>query len=59
MRPAHARPEQTHIPKSLTQIINDALRDAALSPTPNGAIDVLGGALQRLAELARVEGIHA
>ncbi|GAB5100517.1 hypothetical protein [Caballeronia sp. HLA56] len=40
-----ARPEQRQSP---LEIINDALRAAALDPEPNGAIDILASALQRL-----------
>jgi hypothetical protein len=47
-----ARPEQLQSP---IEIIRAALRDAALSDRPNDAIDVLGAALIRLADLSRVE----
>ncbi|AXE91786.1 hypothetical protein CUJ90_04925 [Paraburkholderia terricola] len=47
-----------YLPQNLTQIINCALHAAALEPTPNGAIDVLGAALVRLAEIARAEVSH-
>ncbi|MBW9107767.1 hypothetical protein [Paraburkholderia phenoliruptrix] len=53
MRQALARPEQTESP---IQIINRALRDAALSDRPNDAIDTLATALAALATLARAEG---
>ncbi|SAK69666.1 hypothetical protein AWB80_03591 [Caballeronia pedi] len=51
-----ARPEQKQSP---LEIINDALRAAALDPEPNGAIDILAGALQRLQPSSKTsEGIH-
>ncbi|WP_148662191.1 hypothetical protein [Paraburkholderia phytofirmans] len=56
MRRIPTRPEQS---QNLNQIINRALRDAAVEPTPNGAIDVLGGALIVIAELARSEARYA
>ena len=56
MRQALARPEQTESP---IQIINRALRDAAVAPTVFDALDVTGDALRLLAELARAEVRHA
>lgn len=42
--------EQTH-----TQIINRALRDAALAPTVFDALDCCADALRQLAEMSRAE----
>ncbi|MGT2471542.1 hypothetical protein [Paraburkholderia terrae] len=50
-----ARPAQTHSP---IEIINRALRDAALAPTYIDALDIAGDALRRLADLARQEVTH-
>ena len=58
MRQAPARSEQTSLPNTLTQIVNDALRAAAVESTPNGAIDTLADALIRLASIARAEVSH-
>ncbi|CAE6846487.1 hypothetical protein R75461_07267 [Paraburkholderia nemoris] len=55
MRQILARPEQS---QSLQKIIHDALRGAAHASTPNGAIDVLGDALTRLAEIAHERGLQ-
>lgn len=52
-----ARPEQTQSPLQL-QIINRALRDAALAPSANDALDCCADALLELAELARAEVRH-
>ncbi len=55
MRPAiPARSEQTQSPLQI-QIINRALRDAALAPSANDALDCCADALLHLAELARAE----
>ncbi|MBJ9675242.1 hypothetical protein [Burkholderia gladioli] len=43
---------------SAVAIINRALRDAALAPTYQDALDVTGGALRLLVELARAEVSH-
>ncbi|WP_277184140.1 hypothetical protein [Caballeronia sp. BR00000012568055] len=56
MRRVLARPEQTESP---LQIINRALRAAAVAPTVFDALDVTGDALRLLAELARGEVSHA
>ncbi len=58
MRPANsARSEQ--IQTSLqVQIINRALRDAALAPSANDALDCCAEALLHLAEIARAEVTH-
>jgi hypothetical protein len=53
MRQADARSEQS---QSFQKIIRDALRGAAVESTPNGAIDVLGDALTRLAKLMNERG---
>jgi hypothetical protein len=51
-----ARPEQIESP---IQIINRALRDAALASTPNAALDLLADALLTLAVLVHpVEVSH-
>lgn len=55
MRHAPARPEQTETP---IQIINRALRDAALAPTVFDALDCCADALLLLAELSRAEVAH-
>nr|WP_250463777.1 MULTISPECIES: hypothetical protein [unclassified Caballeronia] len=52
-----ARPEQTALPLQI-QIINRALRDAALAPSANDALDCCAEALLHLAELARAEVRH-
>nr|WP_087131345.1 hypothetical protein [Caballeronia pedi] len=52
-----ARPEQTNPPLQI-QIINRALRDAALASSANDALDCCANALLRLAELARAEVRH-
>lgn len=52
MRQVVARPEPTETP---IQIINRALRAAAVAPTYQDALDVTGDALRLLAELARAE----
>lgn len=52
-----ARSEHTYPPVRL-QIINCALRDAALAPTANDALDCCADALLVLAELARAEVRH-
>ncbi|WP_250478690.1 MULTISPECIES: hypothetical protein [unclassified Caballeronia] len=58
MRPANsARSEQ--IQTSLqVQIINRALRDAALAPSANDALDCCAEALLHLAEIVRAEVTH-
>lgn len=56
MRQALARPQQ---PQSPIEIIRAALRDAALAPTYQDALDVTGDALRRLGDLARAEVRHA
>ncbi|UTV54794.1 hypothetical protein [Burkholderia arboris] len=40
------------------EIIRAALREAALAPTYQDALDVTGDALRRLAEIARSEVLH-
>jgi len=45
-------------PESLHQIIRDALRFAAVEPTPNGAIDILGDALARVGQIATELGLR-
>lgn len=58
MRPViPARPEQT-IPPLQIQIINRALRNAALAPSANDALDCCADALLHLAEIARAEAGH-
>jgi len=52
-----ARPEQTQSPLQI-QIINRALRDAALAPSANDALDCCAEALLHLAEIARAEVTH-
>ncbi|GAB5098549.1 hypothetical protein [Caballeronia sp. HLA56] len=52
-----ARPEQTDPPLQI-QIINRALREAALAPSANDALDCCADALLELAELARAEVRH-
>jgi hypothetical protein len=52
MRQAPAHPEQT--PSSL-ELIQNALRAAALAPTVYDALDLTGEALRRLAEAMRAE----
>lgn len=49
---APARPEQTQL---LLEIIQSALRAAALAPTYQDALDVTGDALCRLADFVRTE----
>lgn len=58
LRRSPARPEPASLPNTLTQLVNDALRAAALAPTANAALDVCGEALVRLAEVARTEVHH-
>jgi hypothetical protein len=55
MRHAQTRPDQTTLPNTLTQLVNEALRAAALAPTYIDALDITGRALKSIAELARVE----
>jgi hypothetical protein len=55
MRHIPARPEQT---QAIPALIADALRAAALAPSDRDALDVLGAALVRLADLSRVEVAH-
>ncbi|SAK51470.1 hypothetical protein AWB80_01646 [Caballeronia pedi] len=52
-----ARPEQTYPPLQI-QIINRALRDAALAPSVNDALDCCADALLHLAEIIRAEVSH-
>ncbi|CAJ2801890.1 Uncharacterised protein [Burkholderia pseudomallei] len=52
MRQALAHPEQLQSP---LEIIRATLRAAALAPTYQDAIDVIGDALRCLAEIARAE----
>ncbi|SAK42979.1 hypothetical protein AWB76_00491 [Caballeronia temeraria] len=52
-----ARSEQTQSPLHI-QIINRALRDAALAPSANDALDCCAEALLHLAEIARAEVSH-
>jgi hypothetical protein len=52
-----ARPQSTH--QLIEQITKEALRNAALAPTYQDALDVTGDALRRLAELAKMEVHHA
>ncbi|BAO87867.1 uncharacterized protein BRPE67_ACDS28120 [Caballeronia cordobensis] len=52
-----ARSEQTQSPLQI-QIINRALRNAALAPSANDALDCCAEALLHLAELARAEVTH-
>jgi hypothetical protein len=44
--------------QTLKQIIRNALRGAANESTPNGAIDVLGDALTRLAKIVQERGLQ-
>lgn len=53
---ALARPEHPQTPLA---IIRTALREAAVAPTYQDALDVTGDALRRLAELACQEVRHA
>lgn len=49
MRPAlSARPQQTLLTSRQIHFINCALRDAALAPSTNDALDIVADALQRL-----------
>ncbi|MDR5777731.1 MULTISPECIES: hypothetical protein [unclassified Caballeronia] len=50
-----ARSEQTQIPVFVVQIdiINGALREAALAATANDALDITGNALRQLVDIAR------
>ncbi|MDR5770190.1 MULTISPECIES: hypothetical protein [unclassified Caballeronia] len=52
-----ARSEQIKTPLQI-QIINRALRDAALAPSANDALDCCAEALLHLAEIARAEARH-
>ncbi|KWH11566.1 hypothetical protein WT59_00235 [Burkholderia territorii] len=52
---APARPEQSQIPPSHYEIINRALREAALAPTVFDALDICGAVMAQLAELCRQE----
>lgn len=56
MRHTPARPEQIQSP---LEIIRDALRAAVAAPTDRDALDAVGEALCRLADLARTEVGHA
>ena len=51
VEPALAHPEQ-QFPQTLTFLVREALRAAALSDRPNDAIDILADALLALAVLA-------
>ncbi|MDR5776512.1 MULTISPECIES: hypothetical protein [unclassified Caballeronia] len=55
-----ARSEQTQIPVFVVQIdiINSALREAALAATANDALDITGNALRQLVDIARAEVRH-
>ncbi|MDW9238451.1 hypothetical protein EZV77_30110 [Burkholderia thailandensis] len=52
---APARPEQSQLPSSYREIINHALREAALAPTVFDALDICGAVMAQLAELCRQE----
>jgi hypothetical protein len=54
-QPRHAHIGQSPLPNSLTSIITDALRGAALAPTVSEALDVAGAALCTIADLARTD----
>ena len=53
--PAHTG--QT-VPQSLPAFIADALRAAAFVPSDREALDIAGGVLATLAQLARAEAQH-
>lgn len=59
LRQTPARPEQPSFPNSLTHLVNEALRAAALAPTYIDALDITGNALTAIANLAREESRHA
>lgn len=50
-----ARSEQEYLPNSLTSIVAEALRGAALAPTVGEALDVAGAALCSIATIARAD----
>lgn len=51
----HAHIGQLPLPNSLTAIVADALRGAALAPTVGEALDVAGAALCSIAHIARAD----
>jgi hypothetical protein len=53
-----ARVEQPSFPASITRLVNEALRAAAIAPTVFDALDVAGAALRAVADLARMEVNH-
>ncbi|MCS6490761.1 hypothetical protein NX872_21125 [Burkholderia thailandensis] len=53
MRHISARSEQSQLPSSYLEIINRALREAALAPTVFDALDICGAVMAQLAELCR------
>ncbi|MDR5800608.1 hypothetical protein P9292_11030 [Caballeronia sp. LZ001] len=57
---APARPEQNSllVPIFYIDIINGALRNAALAPTDVAALDIAGDALRLLVDIARAEVRH-
>jgi len=55
LRHVPARSEQTSFPNTLTKVISDALREAAIAPTLSEALDCAGAALCSIANLARIE----
>ncbi|KIX68478.1 hypothetical protein [Burkholderia pseudomallei] len=58
MRHAAARPEHSQLPPSYSEIINRALREAALAPTVFDALDICGAVMVQLAELCRQEEVN-
>ncbi|WP_433703898.1 hypothetical protein [Paraburkholderia sacchari] len=53
-----ARTRTPAVPQTLPAFIADALRRATLAPTDREALDIAGGALAVLAQLARAEVRH-
>lgn len=56
---APARPEQSQLPSSYREIINHALREAALAPTVFDALDICSAVMAQLAELCRQAEVSA
>ncbi|MFM0319752.1 hypothetical protein PQR36_33085 [Paraburkholderia nemoris] len=53
MRRMPARSEQMQSPDTYPELINHALREAALAPTVFDALDICGAVMVQLAELCR------
>jgi hypothetical protein len=51
--------DHAHTGQSQLEIIRTALRDAAIAPTYQDALDTCGDALRRLADLAKTEASNA